>query len=184
MSQIRKRSPREIFSRNQSRTAPALLTGSLAVLHNIRSLYNVGSAFRTADALGLSGLILSGYTPVPPRPEITKTALGAEETVQWVHFDTIGQTLEHLRSQHYILIGIEQTDNSQLLPEFRWPEEHPVAVFFGNEVTGLDNDLLQHIHHFVEIPQFGEKHSFNISVSFGIVLYDMCSRSYSFGSSN
>jgi 23S rRNA (guanosine2251-2'-O)-methyltransferase len=173
MSPIRKRSTREIYLINEARTPPSVLGSSVVVLHNIRSLYNVGSAFRTADAFGISGLVLSGYTPCPPRAEISKTALGAEETVHWSHFDSLTQTLDHLRSGNHFLVGVEQTESSHNLPEYRWPAERPLAIFFGNEVTGLDEALLEHLDQCVEIPQFGKKHSLNISVSFGIVLYDM-----------
>jgi 23S rRNA (guanosine2251-2'-O)-methyltransferase len=174
---MRKRTPREIFDINSERTGPEIPGRTAAVLHNIRSLHNVGSAFRTADALGIGILILSGYTPCPPRSEISKTALGADEHVQWLHFTGLDDTLGYLMGNDYVLVGIEQTDQSSTLPEFIWPAGKKIAVFFGNEVTGLDDALLPRLDHAVEIPQFGIKHSFNISVSFGIVFYDMLAKS-------
>lgn len=178
---MRKRTPREIFESNTDRKGPEIPGRTAAVLHNIRSLHNVGSAFRTADALGISKLILSGYTPCPPRAEISKTALGADEHVQWLHFPSLIETLGYLNKNDYLLVGIEQTDRSCTLPEFIWPAGKKIAVFFGNEVTGLDEALLPRLHHAVEIPQFGTKHSFNISVSFGIVFYDMLTKSIQTG---
>jgi len=174
---MRKRTTREIFEINADRTEPGIPGRTTAVLHNIRSLHNVGSAFRTADALGIAELILSGYTPYPPRPEISKTALGADQFVHWAHYQGLDEMIGHLKKNDYVLVGIEQTDQSILLPEFTWPAEKKIAVFFGNEVTGLDDDLLPHLHHAIEIPQFGSKHSLNISVSFGIVFYDMLLKS-------
>lgn len=174
---MRKRTSREIFESNAERKGPEIPGRTAAVLHNIRSLHNVGSAFRTADALGIGSLILSGYTPCPPRSEISKTALGADEHVQWLHFPGLDDTLGYLSNNDYLLVGIEQTDQSSTLPEFIWPAGKKIAVFFGNEITGLDDALLPRLHHAIEIPQFGTKHSFNISVSFGIVLYDMLTKS-------
>jgi 23S rRNA (guanosine2251-2'-O)-methyltransferase len=174
---MRKRTTREIFEINAERTGPEIPGRTAAVLHNIRSLHNVGSAFRTADAFGIGELILSGYTPCPPRPEISKTALGADQFVRWTHYLGLDDMIGHLKRNDYVLVGIEQTDRSTLLPEFTWPAGKKIAVFFGNEVTGLDDELLPHLHHAIEIPQFGSKHSLNISVSFGIVFFDMLTKS-------
>lgn len=174
---MRKRTTREIFEINAHRMQPEIPARTTAVLHNIRSLHNVGAAFRTADALGINKLILSGYTPCPPRPEISKTALGADEFVEWDHYGSLHKLLNYLKMDEYTLIGIEQTDQSILLTEFMWPSDQKIAVVFGNEVTGIDDELLPHLDHAIEIPQFGRKHSFNISVSFGIVFYDMLTKS-------
>ena len=173
---MRKRTTREIFEINAHRKQPEIPARTTAVLHNIRSLHNVGAAFRTADALGINKLILSGYTPCPPRPEISKTALGADEFVEWGHFASLDELMDYLKKDEYALIGIEQTDQSILLPDFQWPEDKKIAVVFGNEVTGIDDELLPHLDHAIEIPQYGRKHSFNISVSFGIVFYDMLTK--------
>lgn len=139
-------------------------------MHNIRSLHNVGSAFRSCDAFGVNELWLSGYTPIPPRPEITKTAIGAEEHVSWKQVQSPADAITDLKKNGYTLIGLEQTDSSILLNEFV-PESDKICLVAGNEVTGIDEELLRHIDIFVEIPQFGMKHSINVSVASGIALY-------------
>lgn len=139
-------------------------------MHNIRSLHNVGSAFRSCDAFGVNELWLSGYTPVPPRPEITKTAIGAEEHVNWKQVQNPADAITNLKQAGYSVIGLEQTDGSILLNEFV-PESDKICLVVGNEVTGIDDELLPHIDLFVEIPQFGMKHSLNVSVASGIALY-------------
>ncbi|MDG5765930.1 TrmH family RNA methyltransferase [Balneolales bacterium ANBcel1] len=172
---VRKKTTKEIFETNRSRTPPPLMSGLVLWLHNIRSLHNVGSAFRTADAFGIRSLFLSGYTPYPPRPEITKTALGAEENVRWEHSADPGVPLEWCRRNGYTLAGLEQTDHSTLLPEYRDGGRDKLCLLFGNEVTGIEPDLLEKCDVLLEIPQYGEKHSFNISVSVGITLYHFLS---------
>lgn len=167
----RKLTTRELYQLNQTRTVPVGFDNSLLWLHNIRSLHNVGSAFRSADALGIGGLILSGYTPVPPRPELTKTALGAEKTVKWSHYDTFEQVLEYLTSDGYTLIGLEQTDESIPVMDVTLPANRKVCLLVGNEVSGIDDALLMKCHHIAEIPQYGQKHSFNVSVAAGIALF-------------
>lgn len=169
---MKKLTTKEIFERNQQRTVPEGFKNTKIWLHNIRSMHNVGSAFRTADAFGISEIILSGYTPVPPRPEISKTALGAEEFVYWSYADDIRQKIQALRKQGYQLTGMEQTTESRLITDFHPADAGEMCFLFGNEVTGLDDDLLLQCDHSVEIPQYGRKHSFNVSVSIGIVLYD------------
>lgn len=134
-------------------------------------MHNVGAIFRSADAFGINEIILAGYTPYPPRPEISKTALGADEHVAWNHFDLMENALEYLAEDGYLLWGIEQTNHSRMIHETGPPGSQPLCVVFGNEVTGIDKELLPHIDHFVEIPQFGHKHSLNVSVSAGIILY-------------
>lgn len=136
-------------------------------------MHNVGAVFRSADAFDVAEVILSGYTPHPPRPEISKTALGADEHVKWTHFEQVEDTLAYLDKDHYLLWGIEQTTGSMLLNNAVPPDDQPLCVTFGNEVTGIDADLMPHIDHFVEIPQFGHKHSLNVSVTTGIVLYSL-----------
>ncbi len=172
MSQvIRKKTTREIYASHRLRTPPPLVAGMVLWLHNVRSMHNVGSAFRTADAFGVRSLFLSGYTPCPPRAEITKTALGAEESVSWRH---ASDPLEHVswcRENGYVLAGLEQTHQSRLLTEYRPAPETLVCLLFGNEVTGIDSPLLTECDELLEIPQYGTKHSFNISVSLGITCY-------------
>ncbi len=145
------------------------------LLHNIRSLYNVGSVFRTSDAFLVEKIYLSGYTGTPPSPEIRKTALGAEESVNWEKNTTPLELIENLRKEGFHIVGVEQTHNSTLLPDFRWNKK-PILLIFGNEVKGIEQNLLDKCDEAIEIPQFGTKHSLNISVSAGIVLYNVFSQ--------
>lgn len=168
---VEKLSTRQILKNNLARQAPGPLANLSIVLHNIRSMHNVGSAFRSADAFGIQEVVLSGYTPFPPRPEISKTAIGAEKYVAWQHFKELPGLLGYLSEKNGRLIGIEQTDQSAPLPTFAPPAERPLCLVFGNEVTGIDDDLLRHIDTFLEIPQFGNKHSLNVSVTIGVTLY-------------
>lgn len=133
----------------------------------------MGAAFRSADAFGIGEILISGYTPTPPRPEITKTAIGAEEYVDWRHVqsDQLDAAIKNLKESDYRLVGLEQTTQSTLLPEYEVPKDRKICLVFGNEVTGLDEDLLTHIDDFVEIPQYGHKHSLNVSVTVGVSLY-------------
>lgn len=168
---IRKLSTREIFNKNQGRQVPDGFDRTRLLLHNIRSMHNVGSVFRSADAFGLYELLLSGYTPTPPRAEIAKTALGAEKHVAWTHFGDYQPAIEQLRSEGYHILGVEQTNVSISLIDFTPPKKKPVCLVLGNEVTGLDDGLLPYIDEFVEIPQYGHKHSLNVSVTAGIMLF-------------
>jgi tRNA G18 (ribose-2'-O)-methylase SpoU len=164
-----KLSTKEILQRNLARSAPSMMKELIIFLHDVRSLHNTGAVFRNADAFGIKKLMLSGVTPIPPRPEITKTAIGAEEYVEWQQIDDPQETLRALQQSHKI-IGIEQTESSQLLPDYEAPEQ-PVCLVFGNEVTGIDEKLLPLMDAFVEVPQYGHKHSLNVSVATGVVLY-------------
>jgi tRNA G18 (ribose-2'-O)-methylase SpoU len=164
-----KLSTKEILQRNLARAAPPMMKELIIFLHNLRSLHNVGAVFRNADAFGIKKLLLSGVTPVPPRPKITKTAIGAEEYVEWQSVDDPQKMLQTMQQSHKI-IGIEQTQSSYLLPNYKAPEQ-PVCLVFGNEVTGIDEKLLPLMDAFVEIPQYGHKHSLNVSVATGVVLY-------------
>lgn len=173
MHSYQKRTTREILAENQQRTPPVQLRQAAVWLHNIRSMYNVGAAFRNCDAFGCGHLYLSGYTPVPPRPEISKTALGADETVPWSYIaDPVG-FLHDVRAAGVQLLGIEQTHNSEMLTTFRPEAGQRTIFFFGNEVTGLDEQILPLLDRCLEIPQFGQKHSLNVSVTIGTVLYHL-----------
>ncbi len=140
------------------------------VLDNIRSALNVGSIFRTADALGLDHILLYGITAQPPHKEINKTAIGATASVSWSYFSNASSLLEYLDSEGYLLVGVEQTEGSTFLqnwnPNF---QKHKYALFLGNEVDGVSEEFLPHLDIAIEIPQFGTKHSFNVAVSAGIV---------------
>lgn len=145
----------------------------LLILDEVRSMHNVGSAFRTADAFGLSGLFLCGFTPQPPHRDIRKTALGAEDSVRWQHFQTTEAALEQALQLGYELVGVEQVEGSVALQDFQIKSNSPIALVFGNEVSGLSDASLQRISRCIEIPQFGAKHSLNISVSIGVVLWEI-----------
>ncbi len=166
-----KLSTKEILKRNKARIAPKQIQQIVILLHNIRSLHNVGAAFRCADAFGIKKIILSGVTPAPPRPEITKTAIGAEEFVNWEQFDQTESAIKQLRQKDYTIVGIEQTNTSTMLTEYAVPIDKKLCLVFGNEVTGIDEEILPLIDSFVEIPQYGNKHSLNVSVAVGVTLY-------------
>lgn len=143
------------------------------VLDNVRSMHNVGSVFRTADSFLAEQVILCGYTPQPPHRDIQKTALGATETVSWKHdAKTVDAVLE-LKEKGYRIIAIEQVENSIPLNEFRIQPQAKIAVIFGNEVTGVSDEVLALCDAAIEIPQAGMKHSLNISVAAGIVLWKL-----------
>jgi tRNA G18 (ribose-2'-O)-methylase SpoU len=144
----------------------------ILVLDNIRSLNNVGSAFRTADAFLIEAIYLCGVTGIPPKPEIEKTALGATETVTWHYFKTTHDAIIDLRSKNYFVASIEQAKDSVMLNQFQKPNQ-PIALVFGNEVYGVDQEIIDQSDTCIEIPQFGTKHSFNVSVSMGIVLWEL-----------
>ena len=144
----------------------------IAVLENIRSAYNVGSVFRTADAFLLEGIYICGYTAYPPHKEIKKTALGADETVHWKHFKNIKQAIEELKTEGYKIFAVEQAVNSIKLQEFCDPNEK-LAFIFGNEVTGVEQTTIGLCDGCIEIPQLGMKHSLNISVAAGIVMWEL-----------
>lgn len=171
MTQASKLTTKEILSQNQKRSAPEKMRQLIAVLHDVRSMHNIGAAFRNADAFGIKKLILSGFSPRPPRPEITKTAIGAEEFVEWEAADSITDRLQELKIEGYLVIGLEQTDQSIMITEYQPPDDRNICLVFGNEVTGLNETLLPQIDTFVEIPQYGNKHSLNVSVSVGVTLY-------------
>lgn len=144
----------------------------ILVLDNVRSLNNVGSAFRTSDAFLIEAIYLCGVTGTPPKPEIEKTALGATETVTWNYFKTTQEAIDDLKSNGYFIASIEQAKNSIMLNKFQKPNK-PLALVFGNEVYGVEQEIINQSDACIEIPQFGTKHSFNVSVSMGIVLWEM-----------
>lgn len=161
---------RELLSLHASRTVPKPFSETVVVLDSIRSMYNVGSIFRTSEALSICNLVLCGITPAPPRPEISKSALGAEESVPFSYFEDATSAIKKLKSEGYLIIGVEQTTQSVELDQ--WPVGRQNAAFvFGNEVNGISNAVLSLCDQIVEIPQFGRKHSLNVSVSVGIVLF-------------
>jgi 23S rRNA (guanosine2251-2'-O)-methyltransferase len=147
----------------------------IVVLENVRSAYNVGSVFRTADAFLLEAIYICGYTAFPPHKEIKKTALGADETVHWKHFKKIDDALAQLHADDYKIFAVEQAENSIGLHSFR-QEQSKLAVVFGNEVTGVEQSTILKCDGCLEIPQLGMKHSLNVSVAAGVVLWELVRR--------
>ncbi|MGN6615585.1 MAG: TrmH family RNA methyltransferase [Ilyomonas sp.] len=145
----------------------------IAVLENIRSAYNVGSVLRTADAFLLQAVYTTGYTAHPPHKQITKTALGAEETVGTKHFSNAEIAIEHLKQDGYKVYAVEQAENSFKVNAFETNADEKIAVIFGNEVTGVEQSTILLCDGCIEIPQLGMKHSLNISVAAGIVLWKL-----------
>lgn len=148
----------------------------IIVLENIRSMHNVGSIFRTADAFLIEGIYICGYTAHPPRKEIDKTALGATETVTWKYFTTTQNAIDSLRSKEYSVYAVEQAEESISLERLHQISSSKLALIFGNEVSGIDERTLTECDGCIEIPQFGTKHSLNISVATGIVLWEVVRR--------
>ena len=140
------------------------------MLHNVRSMYNVGSIFRTADSALLAELILCGFTPHPPRKEIEKTALGAVDSVPWSYEKSIFDAIEKQRDKGIKVIALELTEKKRNIDTLKL-EEYPMCIVLGNEITGLDDDILNACDDAVEIPMFGVKHSLNVSVAAGIAAF-------------
>ena len=151
----------------------------VVVLDNIRSMHNVGSVFRTADAFLIQGIYLCGYTPQPPHRDIHKTALGATETVEWKYFQDIREALKELKEEGYRVFAVEQVEKSISLQEMARQHSGKTVVVFGNEVSGVGEEALKLCDGSVEIPQWGMKHSLNISIAAGIVLWELA-RNYRF----
>ncbi len=145
----------------------------IAVLENIRSAYNVGSVFRTADAFLLQAIYITGYTAIPPHKEIKKTALGAEEAVDWTHFDNAETAIVQLKDKGYKVFAVEQVVGSTMLQELQFEKNDKIAFVFGNEVTGVEASTIETCDGCVEIPQFGTKHSLNIATAAGVVLWEI-----------
>jgi tRNA G18 (ribose-2'-O)-methylase SpoU len=155
----------------QSEKTPLVL-----VLDNLRSMHNVGSAFRTADAFAIQKIYLCGITAQPPHREIHKTALGATDSVNWAHKqDTVG-LCQQLQQEGYVVLAVEQADQSLSLETFQPAADKKYALIFGNEVFGVSDEVVAVVDQCLEIPQFGTKHSLNVSVSIGVVLWDLLSK--------
>ena len=145
----------------------------IVVLDNIRSLHNVGSIFRTADAFNLEAIFLCGITATPPHREIHRTALGATESVNWEYYPTSQAAVKKLKKKGYQIVVIEQTDNSIPLSKITLESGTQLALIFGNEITGVSEEALDYADVAIEIPQFGTKHSLNVAVSAGIVIWEL-----------
>lgn len=149
----------------------------VVVLDNIRSCHNIGSVFRTSDAMRVSRICLCGITATPPNKEIHKAALDAEKSVVWVYEKDTVAMVSRLKEEGYRVYAVEQVEGSIMLPDFNPSPEEKLALVFGNEVNGVQQDVINICHGAIEIPQFGTKHSFNVAVSAGIVLWEV-SRKY------
>jgi tRNA G18 (ribose-2'-O)-methylase SpoU len=145
----------------------------VVVLDHVRSLYNVGSVFRSSDAFCIEGVVLCGITARPPHPEIHKTALGAEESVEWKYFERTEDALTWLKQQGYTVLAIEQCEGSTMLQDFQREPGKKYAVVLGNEVKGVQQQVVDLCDGCLEIPQYGTKHSLNVSVAAGIILWHL-----------
>ncbi|MBP1225545.1 RNA methyltransferase [Flavobacterium sp. 1355] len=148
-------------------------TPLILVLDDIRSLHNIGSVFRTADAFLIEKIILCGITATPPNKEIHKTALGATETVAWEHHENVLEVIENLKKDNVLTLAIEQVESAVFLQDFKVEKNQKYALIFGNEVYGVAQNAVAICDGCIEIPQLGTKHSLNISVSAGIVVWDL-----------
>jgi tRNA G18 (ribose-2'-O)-methylase SpoU len=148
-------------------------TPLIIVLDDIRSLHNIGSVFRTSDAFLVEKIILCGITATPPNKEIHKTALGATETVAWEHHENVLEVIENLKKENIITMAIEQVESSVFLQDFKVKQNQKYALVFGNEVYGVAQEAVAICDGCIEIPQLGTKHSLNIAVSAGIVVWDL-----------
>ena len=147
-------------------------TPLVVVLDNVRSMHNVGAIFRTADAFLIEKIVLCGITPQPPHREIQKAALGATESVDWAYEKDIAEALQNLKKEDFHVLGIEQTSNSKIITDYSVNKEMKYALVLGNEVDGLTEEALSYYNAFLEIPQLGTKHSLNVSVCGGIVMWE------------
>ena len=148
----------------------------VVVLDNVRSMHNIGSVFRTADCFAVEEICLCGITAQPPHREIEKTALGATQSIKWNYYADITEAIILLKSSGYTIVAVEQAENSIMLQGFVPHREEKYALVFGNEVNGVSEDVMNNLDVCIEIPQFGTKHSFNIVISAGIVLWDFFSK--------
>lgn len=145
----------------------------IIIADNVRSMHNVGSIFRTSDAFLVEKIYLCGITPTPPHREIQKTALGATESVDWQYAENTLDVINQLKKEGWTILALEQTTNSVMLDELKLEKGEKIAIVLGNEVEGVNQEVINLCNKAVEIPQFGTKHSFNVSVSCGIMLWQV-----------
>jgi 23S rRNA (guanosine2251-2'-O)-methyltransferase len=165
MSELNRLSPEDFKS---SEKVPVIL-----VLDDVRSAYNVGSIFRTADAFRVAGIYICGISARPPHKDISKTALGATESVDWKYYADIRNAVTNLKNDGFKLYAVEQADQSIDLKDFKSDANSKIALVFGHEVFGVKDEIVNSVDGCIEIPQFGTKHSFNVAISAGIVLWDI-----------
>lgn len=172
---MRKLSLKELNRLSVSEFKTREKTPIVLILDNVRSALNVGSAFRTADAFALEKVYLCGITARPPHREILKTAIGATESMEWSYHQSIVELAHLLKDEGYRFVAVEQAEGSILLQDFKPPKGQKLALVFGNEVTGVSDELMPIVDSCVEVPQFGTKHSLNISVCIGVVIWEVVS---------
>ena len=170
---MRKLENSELDRKSISDFKEATKTPIIIILDDIRSLHNIGSVFRSADAFLIEKIYLCGITATPPNKEIHKTALGATETVAWEHHENVLEVVENLKREDMAVFAIEQVENSIFLNDFKVENDKKYALVFGNEVFGVNQEAIKLCEGTIEIPQLGTKHSLNISVSAGIVVWDL-----------
>lgn len=170
---MRKLENRELDRLNVEEFKQVEKTPICIVLDNVRSLNNIGSVFRTADAFLIEKIYLCGITATPPHKDIHKTALGATDSVAWEHRESTMELLEELREEGYTSLAVEQAENAVMLNDFKVEENKKYALIFGNEVKGVSQEVVSASDLVLEIPQYGTKHSLNISVSVGVVVWDL-----------
>lgn len=170
---MKKLSMDELYRKDINSFKNANKTPLILILDDIRSLHNIGSVFRTADAFLIEKIYLCGYSAVPPNKEIHKTALGATETVEWEYYKDILELINKLKVENIKILAVEQTENSILLNDFKTLENQKYALILGNEVYGVNQEAIYQCDHAIEIPQWGSKHSLNVSVACGIVVWDL-----------
>jgi len=171
IKQMRKLENEELERKTPEQFRSSKKSPIIIVLDNVRSLNNIGSVFRTADAFLIEAIYLCGITAIPPNKEIHKTALGATETVNWKYFEKTINAIEKLKDDGYTVYSVEQAEKSVYLNDFVAKEK--IAVVFGNEVKGVEQEIIDKSEGCIEIPQLGSKHSLNIAVSAGIVIWDL-----------
>lgn len=174
----RKLTTKEILKENLAQKPPKGMERVKIILHNIRSMHNVGSVFRSSDAFGIAEIIISGYTSTPPREEITKTAIGAEEYVVWRFVDDVIAEISSFKQAGFKILGLEQTDKSISILDLAVDHDQPICIVMGNEVSGIDDEILPLVDQFVSIPQYGQKHSLNVSVATVVTLYALLQKFY------
>lgn len=173
MEKNRKLKNSELDRKTINEFKAAKKTPLIIVLDNIRSLNNIGSVFRTADAFLIEKIYLCGITATPPHKDIQKTALGATDSVSWEHKKNTLELVQNLQQQGVHILAIEQAENAQMLDSFQPKKDQKYAVVFGNEVKGVQQEVVSASNIVIEIPQYGSKHSLNISVSAGVVIWDL-----------
>ena len=170
---MRKLSNNELHRKSVAEFISAPKTPIIIVLDNVRSLNNVGSVFRTADAFLIEAVYLCGITGTPPHKEIQKTALGATESISWKYFKETLDAVDELKRENYLVFAIEQAESAIMLNNFMPSRRQKIAIIFGNEVKGVQQEVIDASTDVIEIPQVGTKHSLNIAVSVGVVMWDL-----------